>query len=115
MSNLYLTLPLPPLLNRYYRKYQNIIRISADGLAFKQEVAVICQNEGVEMNTGAIALHIVVYRARKAGDIDGYIKALLDSLNGHVYADDKQVEDLHIIRRDDKHNPRCEVMVRYGH
>lgn len=108
-----LTLPCPPLLNRYYRKYRNIMVISADGQAFKQEVAAICRNADTVPYTGAVSLSIVVYRKQKRGDIDGFCKALLDSLQGYLYEDDKQIEELHIIRRDDKHNPRCEIEINY--
>lgn len=106
-----LTLPLTPLLNRYYRKARNIMYISKDGIAYKQEVAIICQTQGIEPIIGAVAMHAKVYRARKQGDVDGYIKALFDSLQGYAYLNDGQIVDLHIQRYDDKHNPRVEVVV----
>jgi Holliday junction resolvase RusA-like endonuclease len=40
---------------------------------------------------------------------------LLDSLQGFAYADDKQVTELHLIRDDDKRNPRVEIEIRQTH
>jgi Holliday junction resolvase RusA-like endonuclease len=45
------------------------------------------------------------------GDVDGPVKALLDSLNGLAWDDDSQIEVLHVFRHDDKANPRVEVEV----
>jgi crossover junction endodeoxyribonuclease RusA len=106
-----LTLPLTPLLNRYYRKFRNMIVISAEGQAYKAEVASICQGASLEPLQGDVTIKARIYRQQRRGDIDGYAKALLDSLQGYAYVDDKQVTELHLIRDDDKHNPRVEIEI----
>ena len=106
-----LTLPLTPLLNRYYRKYRNMITISSEVQAYKAEVASICRGAALEPLQGDVTVKARIYRQQKRGDIDGYAKALLDSLQGFAYVDDKQVTELHLIRDDDKRNPRVEIEI----
>ncbi len=109
--NIHLVLPLTPLLNRYYRKFNNRMVLSADAIAYKAEVAAICHNADIEPLEGDINLIAHVYRKQKSGDIDSYQKGLLDSLQGYAYLNDKQIIELHIYRHDDKYNPRVEVEV----
>lgn len=106
-----LTLPLPPLLNRYYRTDRGITHLSDDGRAFKRDVFVIAKAAGVVPLQGAVRVRIDVYRKRKAGDVDGYCKSVLDALNGLAYDDDSQVVELLVRRFDDKANPRAEVCI----
>jgi crossover junction endodeoxyribonuclease RusA len=110
-----LTLPLTPLLNRYYRKFRNMIVISAEGQAYKAQVASICRDAALVPLEGDVTVKAHIYRQQRRGDIDGYVKALLDSLQGYAYADDKQVTELHLIRDDDKRNPRVEIEIRETH
>jgi crossover junction endodeoxyribonuclease RusA len=110
-----LTLPLAPLLNRYYRKYRNMITISAEGQTFKAEVASICLKAGLKPLEGDVMVRARIYRKMRKGDIDGYAKATLDSLQGFAYIDDKQVIELHLIRDDDKRNPRIEIEICQTH
>lgn len=52
---------------------------------------------------------IRVYRPQRRGDLDNTMKAILDSLSGLLYVDDKQVIEIHAKRFDDKKNPRVEI------
>lgn len=106
-----LTLPLTPLLNRYYRKFRNMIVISDEGQAYKAEVANICRSAALVPLEGDVVVKARIYRKRKQGDIDGYVKAMLDSLQGFAYGNDSQVTELHLIRDDDKRNPRVEIEI----
>lgn len=106
-----LTLPITPLLNRYYRKFRNMIVLSAEAKAYKAEVALICQQAGVTPLEGEVLFVAHVYRARKSGDLDSYLKGLWDSLQGYAYLNDKQIVDLRLTRHDDKHNPRVEIEI----
>lgn len=42
-------------------------------------------------------VHLTVRRARRVGDIDNYVKAILDGLNGVAWDDDRQVRELHVV------------------
>lgn len=106
-----LTLPLTPLLNRYYRKFNNRMVLSADGQTYKDQVALICQTAGIQPLEGDVSITADVYRKARRGDIDGYIKGLLDALQGYAYLSDSQIVELRMMRYDDKHNPRVEVTI----
>lgn len=45
-------------------------------------------------------------------DLDNAAKSVLDALNGGVWADDSQIDDLRILRRLDRERPRAFVVVR---
>lgn len=56
----------------------------------------------VGLLAGDIAVRVEWVRARRSGDLDNFTaKPLLDWLKGVVYADDKQVAELHLRRVDD--------------
>lgn len=58
-----------------------------------------------------VALVVRLYRPRRAGDIDGPLKTLLDVLQGLAFDNDDQVARLEVYRHDDKHRPRVELEV----
>ena len=88
-----------PIKSREHRDYWNAVQ----GRWVASELRGILE--------GRVAVSLVLYRPRRVGDIDGPIKALLDSLNGFAWTDDSQIVELHVVRRDDKANPRVEVEV----
>lgn len=52
-----------------------------------------------------------MYRKAKRGDLDNFLKCLLDGMQGVMYKNDKQIVELVARRHDDKLNPRVEVKV----
>jgi crossover junction endodeoxyribonuclease RusA len=104
-----LMLPYPPAVNHLYATYRGRRILSRKGREYRRAVAVACA--GVRPLAGDVAVRMKVYRPRKAGDLDGTFKSVLDSLSGIAYGDDKQVVELHATRHDDKDNPRVEVTV----
>lgn len=46
------------------------------------------------------SVEIEVRRARAVGDLDNFAKAVLDACNGIVWADDRQLRELRVVRRD---------------
>ncbi len=57
-----------------------------------------------------VLMAITWFRARKAGDIDGILKTLMDSLQGVAYKNDSQVKELFVKVMDcDPKNPRVEI------
>ena len=49
------------------------------------------------------------FGSKRIRDLDNIGKVVLDALNGIVFEDDGQIDELHIFRRYDKNNPRMEV------
>jgi crossover junction endodeoxyribonuclease RusA len=113
MSDVRLILDVPPSVNHYWVNNGRGGRVvGKEGTAFKHGVEVLCIRQGLLTPfTGRCVLTATIYRKENRGDIDNYLKALLDSLTGHVYVDDKQVIELHIYKDLDRKNPRVELTV----
>lgn len=112
-----LTLPMPPSTNNLYfsfvTKARKVIRVPSDrAKEFKAQVERICRQQDVTPFAGEVVMTIRVYRPRRVGDTDGYLKATIDSLTGFAYHDDKQVRIIHAYRYDDPKRPRCEVEIK---
>jgi crossover junction endodeoxyribonuclease RusA len=105
------TLPYPPGTNHLYRTWQGRMLLSQVGREYKRTCQLLFWEAGVRPFRGPVGLEVTVYRPRKAGDLDGRLKALLDAMNGNVWIDDAQVVELHAYRKDDRKNPRAEVRV----
>lgn len=78
---------------------------------FKATVAEICEAAAFEPFDCDVVFKMTVFRPRKVGDTDGYLKSAIDSLTGYAYHDDKQVASIQIDRDDDKTNPRAEIEI----
>lgn len=61
--------------------------------------------------TDNVSLNILFYFKDKRKDIDGCLKAILDSLEGIVYLNDRQITELHVFKEIDKDNPRTEIQI----
>jgi Holliday junction resolvase RusA-like endonuclease len=86
--------------------------LSSEARTFKRKVKEICENANLDEPFGVpVHVKIRVYRPRKTGDLDNTLKAILDSLNGIVYVDDRQIISIYAERHDDKSNPRAEIEV----
>ena len=94
-----LQLPYPPSVNQYYRKFRNIMVISAAGRKFQKEVRESVGS--VATQTGRLRVEIEVHAPdRRKRDIDNVCKATLDALTkSGVYNDDSQIDVLIVIRR----------------
>ena len=107
-----ITLPVTPSVNRYWRSGivngHTQVFLSDEARAYKREVALLTRH--LEPFTRHVALSITAFRPRKKGDIDNYLKALLDAIKGTIYLDDDQVIEIHAYRDDDKGNPRVVLL-----
>ncbi len=109
-----LTLPLPPNANHYrgIAWARKSFYLRPEAKRYRETVKLVSLAAGVrEPLDCEVDVSIVVYRARKSGDTDGFLKVLLDAMQESVYVNDRQVRDITIKRRDDKHAPRVEVVV----
>jgi crossover junction endodeoxyribonuclease RusA len=105
------TVGYPPALNQHWRVFRNRILVSAESRAYKCVAALQARTQGARPLAGPCRLEVHLYRPRRAGDLDGRLKVLLDCLNGIAWEDDSQVVEIHAFRHEDKVNPRAEVEV----
>ena len=101
------TLPVPPSLNRLYHNWRGRMVKSKEGKDYAKKL-VSLMGEVVPV-TETVELQIVVYRPRKIGDLDNYLKCFLDSLAGILYHNDKQIRHINAYLEDDKDDPRVEL------
>jgi len=98
------TLPFPPSINHYWRKWNNRMVISRDGRRFRAEVCELLTQTSGQGNEpprdGRIALCMDAFPPdRRRRDLDNLQKPLLDAMeHAGVYLDDSQI-DLLLTRR----------------
>ena len=103
-------LPVPERTNAIWRTWKGRTLVSARHRQDKQAAPATFHR--CHPSPHDVRVSMTWYRARKAGDVDGRVKAALDLLRGIAYHDDRQVADLRIVRRDDPTQPaRLEVHV----
>jgi crossover junction endodeoxyribonuclease RusA len=87
-----------------YKRSLQTIRMIAQGAV---------QGERPRWPEGTVYMEVsFVPPDRRRRDVTNLLKGLMDALEGVVYADDYQVDELHIERMaPDKHNARAEVRV----
>lgn len=110
-----IVLPSPPSVNRAYKlgtiAGHATMFLSPEAKQFKKWVETICVIVGIRPIIGNVYVMIDLYRERKAGDVDP-TKLLLDSLQGFAYANDSQIVEMHVRRREDPAFPRVEFAVK---
>lgn len=97
-----LFLPWPPALNRYYRSVtiggRARVLISEHGRKFHKDVADCCMVQRAPRGLAhrlCVRLHANPPDRRRR-DLDGMLKAVLDSLTkAGVWLDDSQIDELH--------------------
>ncbi len=116
-----LVLPIPPNGNNY--RGIRVIRVGARYVPqfflrpaakkYHQDTAKYALASGhFPFNDSTlVSVSLRVFRARKSGDLEGFMKVLLDSLEGIAYANDKQIKRIVAECFDDRDNPRVEVEV----
>ena len=126
MTNLSFDLPFPPSVNTYYRSSfrSRSVYLSEKGREFHQLALV--ELHGVLSDAGTSSdsivpsfpterLRIIVELIpgnRRSFDIDGRLKALLDTMEGYIYTNDSQVDELEVIRKPmEKGRARCRVTI----
>jgi crossover junction endodeoxyribonuclease RusA len=98
-----ISLPWPPSVNHYWGSRGNARFIRAEGKKYRTEVfyAIYQSCAGMPKTIrGSCRVTIHAYPPdRRARDLDNILKAPLDALShAGVFVDDKQVDDLRIIR-----------------
>lgn len=108
-----ITLPMPPSANRYWRttvvKGRAMTFVSEEAKKYRKDVARMATLNTLIYSEVAVTLR--VFRPQRSGDLDNKLKCLFDALKGVVYADDKQIVEIHAFRYEDKFDPRVEVEI----
>lgn len=97
-----LELPYPPSVNHYWIASGHRRFISPEGKRFRCDVASLAMANGVAKQlTGDVGVLIDVYPPdNRRRDLDNLLKAICDSLeHSWIIKDDRQIADLHIIRK----------------
>lgn len=58
---------------------------------------------------GALRFTATIYYATQRPDLDPSV--ILDALQGRIYLNDRQVREMHLFHRIDKHSPRAEIVI----
>ena len=103
-----LILPMPPSANRYWRHVGGRVYVSKDARDYRDLVAVIGAGSDVKLRTCDVGLSVTVCRVHKRGDIDNYLKVLLDALQGVMYDNDKRIKEVNVKIIDGKRKPGWE-------
>jgi crossover junction endodeoxyribonuclease RusA len=110
----YLTLPLPPSINSYWRRSPRGIYVTKEGKSFRQRVAeIVAERNAIKFGAArlCVAMHVSM-RDRRVADVDNRVKAMLDALtHAGVYDDDSQIDELFVARGPIVKGGRCNVMV----
>lgn len=102
MAAVRLDLPYPVSVNRYWRRGLNVTYVSKEGYTYKHAVRAIGCRAGVKPFSEDVCLCVRILPRmklngepfRKSVDIDNGLKCVLDSLQGVLYMNDRQVKRL---------------------
>lgn len=83
---------------------------SAEARAYIAAVKAVAIDAGWYAN-GPVAVTLHWHRSRKSGDLDNRAKVALDALNGMLWADDKQIVELHLFRHEAPRNGKLDLIV----
>jgi len=112
------TLPWPPSVNHYwiYRVVGKrvMVCIGAKGKAFREAVKEATVEDADLFFPASVKLIVDIYASppdRRKRDLDNILKGTLDALqHAGVYADDNQIDELHVYRMSPE--PNGELVVR---
>lgn len=111
------TLPWPPTVNTYYRKFQNRMILSKRGKMFRSDVlSILIQQQVPHFKDRRLSIEIVANPpdARKR-DLDNLLKPLLDAFehSEKIFNDDSQFDRIVIERGDilGRHKANVEIII----
>ena len=115
-----LSLPEPPSANDWWRMYRGKMVKTPLAKDYQNQVKkfleahqIFAAWRGVALFPDQpIAVNMVWYRGRKAGDLDKRQGITLDALQGIIYGNDSQIVGLTAARVDGEKPPRMEVTVK---
>lgn len=76
---------------------------------YENDIAWEAKAQHIRRQSGLVAVRFRLYGGR--GDVDNIVKSCLDGMNGVVYDDDRQVEEMHVYMDRDAQVPRAEITI----
>ena len=116
-----LSLPYPPSINNYYRKWNNTIVISPQGKLYRQLIWSTLWVDSYKKKkwdrkalVGDLGVEIMVFPPdKRKRDLDNIKKALFDALqHAGLYKDDYQICDDHTVRMQPVKNGLIELKIK---
>jgi crossover junction endodeoxyribonuclease RusA len=110
----FITLPLPPSVNTYWRKSPRGMYITQQGKDFRKQVAeIVAASDAMKFGTARLFMAVrLCMRDRRGSDLDNRLKALCDALeHAGVFDDDEQIDELVIVRGPIVKGGQCYVML----
>ena len=104
-------LPVPPSVNAYWKIWRTRLVKTPEAKRYVHTVKMLALAAGMRPSAAPVAVTVIVHRKARRGDLDGFLKLLLDSLQGVAFVNDAQVVELHAIRRDRPMDPHVLVTV----
>lgn len=110
---IHLTLPFPLSINHLYGQRGSQRYLKPEGRAYKQAVAEIVSDAGVQTMEGRVAVFVRAFMPdKRRRDIMNLEKILSDSLTyAGVWLDDSQIDDFRIVRGSVEKGGRVEVVI----
>lgn len=108
-----LSLPLPPSINRTYKRGPGSFYKSDEAKAWEEESLWTLKKQWKKTPLACdVSLIITFYFANKRRDLSSGLKILEDVLEkGGIYKNDRQIRTEMIYKKYDKDNPRVEIRV----
>jgi len=94
--------PLAPSMNHLYATVDGHRVKSKEGRMYAENVARIARAVGILCYHGPVKVTTRIFRPQKRGDLENYLKAQNDALNGIAWLDDEQICETHNYRYEDK-------------
>ena len=114
----FMSFPVPPSNNVYYRRSGHHTQISVKGREYKKTVCeIVAEFYPIKFGIYPVRVHIDYWPAtRRKDDLDNRFKAILDSLTAAgVWDDDSQIDELSITRKHVMKGGKIVVMVETIH
>ena len=116
MKSIFLELPFPPSANQYWRYYQGRVLKSRVAKSYIKAVGLswlTMKKEGFPKDC-RLDMEIQVFpKDRRARDLDNLLKITLDSLEAaKVFENDKQVDRIKIVRREQHPEGKMLVLIK---
>lgn len=109
--SVFFILPIPPSVNHAYEHTRRGVRLTDEAKRYKAQAGLIVRNAfQTAMNPEPpLRLTMIVSFPSWQGDLDNTLKLSQDAIAAALNVNDSYITELHLYKRIDQDNPRCEV------